>query len=90
MKEIGSGIKVRKNSIISIKNNRLRNREVKLQIKEDLLKWKIKRNTVIVDCQKCLFIDIENVWSICICYSVSKYGKLDDDNNIIYNLFRRI
>ncbi len=37
------GIKVRKNSVISIINNRLRNsREVRLQTK-DLLKWKMKR-----------------------------------------------
>lgn len=41
-KGIKPGIKVRKNSIISSRNNRLRNREVKLQSK-DLLKWKTKR-----------------------------------------------
>ncbi len=41
-KGIIPGIKVRKNSIISIRNNRLRNREVKLQTKY-LLKWKKKR-----------------------------------------------
>jgi len=42
-KEITPGIKVRKNSIISIRNNSLRNREVRLQTKDDLLKWKTKR-----------------------------------------------
>ena len=36
------GIKVRKKSIVSAKNNRLRNRETRLQAK-DLLKWKAKR-----------------------------------------------
>jgi Transposase DDE domain len=41
-KKIKPGIKVRKNSIISIRNNRLRNNEVMLQSK-DLLKWKKKR-----------------------------------------------
>jgi hypothetical protein len=41
-KKIKPGIKVRKNSIISIRNNRLRNKEVMLQSK-DLLKWKKKR-----------------------------------------------
>lgn len=41
-KKIKPGIKVRKNSIISGRNNRLRNREVKLQSK-DLLKRKTKR-----------------------------------------------
>jgi len=34
---------VRKNSIISIRNNSLRNREVRSQTKDDLLKWKAKR-----------------------------------------------
>ena len=34
-------IKIRKNSIISGRNNSLRNREVRLQI-ENLLKWKKK------------------------------------------------
>ena len=42
-KGITPGIKVRKNSVISIRNNSLRNREVRLQTKEDLLKWKAKR-----------------------------------------------
>ena len=41
-KRIKPGIKVRSNSIVSIRNNRLRNKEVRLQ-KEDLLKWKKKR-----------------------------------------------
>lgn len=41
-KKINPGIKVRRNSIVSPKNNRLRNNEVKLQAK-DLLKWKTKR-----------------------------------------------
>jgi len=42
-KKITPGIKVRKNSIISIRNNRLRNREVIIQSNKDLLKWKRKR-----------------------------------------------
>ncbi len=42
--EITPGIKVRKNSILYIRNNRLRNMEViRLQTKEGLLKWKMKR-----------------------------------------------
>ncbi len=41
-KKIRPGIKVRKNSISSLKNNKLRNREVSSQIK-DLFKWKKKR-----------------------------------------------
>ena len=41
-KRITPAIKVRRNSIVSPKNNKLRNREVRLQTK-DLLKWKKKR-----------------------------------------------
>jgi hypothetical protein len=41
-KKIKPAIKVRKNSVISSKNNTLRNREVYSQLK-DLLKWKKKR-----------------------------------------------
>lgn len=41
-KKIKPAIKVRKNSIISLKNNRSRNREVKFQTR-DLIKWKKKR-----------------------------------------------
>jgi len=40
--KIRPAIKARKNSIVSLKNNRLRNREVYSQIK-DLSKWKKKR-----------------------------------------------
>lgn len=40
--KIKPAIKVRKNSIMSLKNNKMRNKEVKLQTK-DLLKWKKKR-----------------------------------------------
>ncbi len=41
-KEITPAIKVKKNSIVFPKNNKLRNRESRLQTK-DLLKWKKKR-----------------------------------------------
>ena len=37
-----AAIKVRKNSIVSLKNNRLRNREAKFQTR-DIIKWKKKR-----------------------------------------------
>jgi hypothetical protein len=40
-KKITHAIKVRRNSIVSPKNNRLRNRESRVQTK-DLLKWKRK------------------------------------------------
>ncbi len=41
-KKIKPGIKVRSNAIVSSKNNRLRNTEVRQQTK-DLLEWKKKR-----------------------------------------------
>jgi uncharacterized membrane protein len=41
-KQIKPAIKVRKNSVISLKNNTLRNRKIHHQLK-DLLKWKKKR-----------------------------------------------
>jgi IS5 family transposase len=41
-KKIKPTIKVRKNSVVSLENNRLRNREVEGQTR-DLLKWKKKR-----------------------------------------------
>ena len=44
-KKITPAIKVRRNSIVSPKNNKLRNRESRLQTK-DLLKWKKKRKEV--------------------------------------------
>jgi hypothetical protein len=36
-------IKVRKDSIVSPKNNKIRNREVKLQTTDDVPKWRKKR-----------------------------------------------
>jgi hypothetical protein len=42
-KGITHGIKIRKNSIVSPKNNTLRNREVIQQTKDNLLKWKKKK-----------------------------------------------
>ncbi len=42
-KNILPGIRVSKSSIISPKNNKIRNREAKLQTTDDLPKWKKKR-----------------------------------------------
>ncbi len=42
-KRILPGIKVRRNSIVSTKNNKIRNRESKLQTIGDILKWRKKR-----------------------------------------------
>jgi hypothetical protein len=39
------GIKVRKNSIVSLKNNSLRNREAKFQTR-DFVKWKKRKESM--------------------------------------------
>jgi len=66
-KEITTGIKVRKNSIISIRNNSLRNREVRLQI-ENLLKWKKKKvSTVIWISKETSFSTIKRTFGVLCC-----------------------
>jgi hypothetical protein len=81
----------RKNSIVSPKNNRLRNMEVKLQAK-DLLKWmkkkkktKKKRKYGQRWMTETTFSSIKRMFGeyICISYAISKHGKGDDDNSII-------
>ncbi len=66
--EITLGIKVRKNSIVLPKNNRLRNKEVRLQATKDLLKWRRKKKRKygrgdgwMAETNN-LFIYQENVW----------------------------
>jgi hypothetical protein len=88
---ITPGIKVRKNSIISIKNNRLRNREVRLQTKEDLLKWKMKRKYGHRWIVETAFSTIKRIFGE---YMYLLLGfKLVKEMMIkvsLYNLFRRI
>jgi hypothetical protein len=88
---ITPGIKVRKNSIISIKNNRLRNREVRLQTKEDLLKWKMKRKYGHRWIAETAFSTIKRIFGE---YMYLLLGfKLVKEMMIkvsLYNLFRRI
>jgi hypothetical protein len=60
-KKIKLGIKVRKNSIISLRNNWLRNRETRLQTK-DLAKWKEKRKYGHRYIAESTFSAIENIW----------------------------
>ena len=83
-KRIQPGIKVRKNSITSTKNNKVRNSEVGLQTR-DLLKWKKKRKygqrwmaETVFSCIKRMFGE-----HIYICNKVSKYGKRNDDKDIV-------
>jgi hypothetical protein len=85
---ITPGIKIRrKNSIVSPKNNRLRNMEVKLQAK-DLLKWRKKKKKRKYGQRwmtETTFSSIKRMFGeyICISYAISKHGKGDDDNSII-------
>jgi len=85
------GIKTRKNSIISIRNNRLRNMEVMQQTK-DLLKWKRKRKygrrwiaeTAFSTMKKRMFGE---------CASATQFQNMLKEMMIKisrYNLFRRI
>lgn len=74
--------KVRKNSIISTINNRLGNREVRLQTKDDLLKWKMKRKYGYRWIVKTAFSTIENVWRIYVYATWFQIGKRDDDKSI--------
>ncbi len=92
MNEITPGIKVRKNSIISIKNNTLRNREVRLQIKEDLLKWKMKRKYGYRWIAKeTAFLTIKRMFGGYV--SATRFQNMVNEVMIkvsLYNLFRRI
>jgi len=70
---IKPGIKVRKNSVVSPKNNSLRNEEVILQTKEDLLKWKKKRKYGHRWIDETAFLTFKSILaSVCIRNKVSK------------------
>lgn len=91
MNEITPGIKVRKNSIISIKNNALRNREVRLQIKEDLLKWKMKRKYGYRWIAETAFSTIKRMFGEYV--SATRFQNMVNEMMIkvsLYNLFRGI
>ena len=83
-KRIRPAIKVRKNSITSLKNNSLRNREVYSQLK-DLLKWKKSKDIWKQRWMaETVFSSIkENLWRICVCNKISKYDKRDDIKSVI-------
>ncbi|CAN5708540.1 hypothetical protein BH23THE1_BH23THE1_30800 [soil metagenome] len=89
-KGIKPGIKVRKNSIISSRNNRLRNREVKLQSK-DLLKWKTKRKYGHRWMSETAFSTIKRMFGEYVC--ATKFNNMVKEMMIkvsLYNLFRRV
>jgi len=90
-KEITPGIKVRKNSIISIRNNSLRNREVRLQTKDDLLKWKTKRKYGHRWIAETAFSTIKRTFGEYV--SATRFQNMVKEMMIkvsLYNLFRNI
>jgi len=90
-KKITPGIKIRKNSIISIRNNRLRNKEVKLQSNKDLLKWKRKRKYGHRWMAETAFSTIKRTFGEYI--SATRFDNMVKEMMIkvsLYNLFRRI
>lgn len=90
-KKITPGIKIRKNSIISIRNNRLRNKEVKLQSNKDLLKWKRKRKYGHRWMAETAFSTIKRTFGEYI--SATRFDNMVKELMIkvsLYNLFRRI
>jgi hypothetical protein len=88
-KGITPGIKVRKNSIISARNNRLRNREVRLQTK-DLLKWKTKRKYGNRWIAETSFSTIKRMFGSVYLLLGFKLVKEMMIKVSLYNLFRRI
>ncbi len=90
-KKITPGIKVRKNSIISIRNNRLRNREVIIQSNKDLLKWKRKRKYGHRWMAETAFSTIKRTFGEHT--SATRFDNMVKEMMIkvsLYNLFRRI
>ena len=88
-KRIKPGIKVRKNSIILCKNNKLRNREVKLQTR-DFLKWKKKRKYGKRWIAETVFSSIKRMFGEHI--SATRFQNMVKEMMIkvsLYNLFRR-
>ena len=89
-KKINPGIKVRRNSIVSPKNNRLRNNEVKLQAK-DLLKWKTKRKYGQRWISETVFSSIKRMFGEYT--SANRFQNMVKEIMIkvsLYNIFRRI
>jgi hypothetical protein len=90
-KGITPGIKVRKNSIISIRNNSLRNREVRSQTKDDLMKWKTKRKYGHRWIAETAFSTIKRTYGEYV--SAIRFENMVKEMMIkvsLYNLFRKI
>jgi len=91
-KRIRPGIKVKSNSVVSIRNNRLSNKESRLQTK-DLLKWKKKRKYGQKERWMCetVFFAIKKTFGK---YTLAiRFQNMVKEMMIkvsLYNLFRRI
>ena len=88
--KIKPGINVRKNSVVSPKNNRLRNKEVIRQTK-DLLKWKKRRKYGHRWMAETAFSTIKRMFGEYT--SASRFQNMVKEMMIkvsLYNLFRRI
>ncbi len=89
-KGITPGIKVRSNSIVSERNNKLRNKEVYLQSK-DLLKWKKKRKYGHRWIAETAFSTLKRTFGEYV--SATRFQNMVQEMMIkvsLYNLFRRI
>jgi len=89
-KGIKLGIKVRKNSIISSNNNRLRNKEARLQSK-DLLKWKKKRKYGYRWMAETAFSTMKRMFGEHV--SATRFDNMVKEMMIkvsLYNLFKRV
>jgi hypothetical protein len=89
-KRILPGIKIRKNSIISTKNNKIRNSEVRLQTR-DLLKWKKKRRYGRRWIAETVFSSIKRMFGEYV--SATKLENMIKEIMIkvsLYNFFRKI
>ena len=89
-KGIKPGIKVRKNSIISSNNNRLRNKEARLQSK-DLLKWKKKRKYGYRWMAETAFSTMKRMFGEHV--SATRFDNMVKEMMIkvsLYNLFKRV
>jgi DDE family transposase len=89
-KRIRPGIKVRKSSIISDRNSRLRNKEIRLQSK-DYIKWKKKRKYGHRWMAEIAFSTIKRTFGEYV--SATKFNKMVKEMMIkvsLYNLFRRL
>lgn len=89
-KRITPGIKVRRNSIISKRNNKLRNKEVMMQTK-DLLKWKKKRKYGHRWMAETVFSTLKRTFGEYV--SATKFQHMVKEMMIkvsLYNLFRRL